>query len=227
MSKLGESSNDPLLDLNIKQIKNDLILFKNETLKDFKDAQKKILDKYYNLDTSIKTRFEEYENRIKTYELKITELSNLINTDKTLHEKVEQLLEFKDKTNDKLLTEKIRLDNFRNDLNSNITRIDKILSDSVIYPGIIGGIAKYKTFHELIDYVLTQCSLNLTFREKNIMDLKSYKTKIEKYLDIFNTQTNQLLKTTSDYTNACIKESEEKTKSLFSILEDRLGDTRI
>ena len=227
MSKLGESSNDPLLDLNIKQIKNDLILFKNETLKDFKEAQKKILDKYYNLDTSIKTRFEEYENRIKTYELKITELSNLINTDKTLHEKVEQLLEFKDKTNDKLLTEKIRLDNFRNDLNSNITRIDKILSDSVIYPCIIRGIAKYKTFHELIDYVLTQCSLNLTFREKNIMDLKSYKTKIEKYLDIFNTQTNQLLKTTSDYTNACIKESEEKTKSLFSILEDRLGDTRI
>ena len=41
MSKLGESSNDPLLDLNIKQIKNDLILFKNETLKDFKEAQKK------------------------------------------------------------------------------------------------------------------------------------------------------------------------------------------
>ena len=41
MSKLGESSNDQLLDLNIKQIKNDLILFKNETLKDFKEAQKK------------------------------------------------------------------------------------------------------------------------------------------------------------------------------------------
>ena len=227
MSKIGDSSNDPVLDINFKQMKNDLILFKNETLKDFKEAQKKILDKYYNLDSSMKTKFEEYEKRINIYELKITELSKLINIDNSLQEKVEQLLEFKDKTNDILLTEKIRLDNFRNDLNSNITRIDKILSDSVIYPGIIGGISKYKTFHELIDYVLTQCSLNLTFREKNIMDLKSYKTKIEKYLDIFNTQTNHLLKTTSDYTNACIKESEKKTKSLFSILEDRLGDTRV
>jgi hypothetical protein len=59
------------------------------------------------------------------------------------------------------------------------------------------------------------------------MDLKSYKTKIEKYLDIFNNQTNQFLKTTSEYTQSCIKESEEKMKSLFSILEDRLGDTRI
>ena len=41
MSKIGDSSNDPLLDINFKQIKNDLILFKNETLKDFKEAQKK------------------------------------------------------------------------------------------------------------------------------------------------------------------------------------------
>ena len=227
MSKLGESVKDPMLDKNIKSIKNDLLLFKNEALKDFKEAQNKILDKYHKLDEDIKTRFESYENRINKFEIKITELTNLINTDRTIQEKVEQLLEFKEKTSDTLLTEKIRLDNFRNDLNANITRIDKILTDSVIYPGIIGGIAKYKTFHDLIDYVLTQCSLNLTFREKNIMDLKSYKTKIEKYLDIFNNQTNQFLKTTSEYTQSCIKESEEKMKSLFSILEDRLGDTRI
>ena len=227
MSKLGESVNDPLLDPNLKQMKNDLLLFKNEALKDFKEAQKKILEKYYNLDNNIKTKFEEYEKKINIYELKIEELSNLINTDNSIQEKVEQLLEFKEKTNDKLLTAKIRLDNFQNDLNSNISRIDKILTDSVIYPGIIGGIAKYKTFHELIDYVLTQCSLNLTFREKNIMDLKSYKTKIEKYLDIFNTQTNQLLKAANEYANTRIKDSEEKTKAVLTILEDRLGHTRI
>ena len=126
MSKLGESVNDPLLDPNLKQMKNDLLLFKNEALKDFKEAQKKILEKYYNLDNNIKTRFEEYEKKINIYELKIEELSNLINTDNSIQEKVEQLLEFKEKTNDKLLTAKIRLDNFQNDLNSNISRIDKI-----------------------------------------------------------------------------------------------------
>ena len=130
--------------------KNDLLHFKEETLRDFKAVQKKINEKYETLDLVMKEKLENYEKRITTYENKIIELSNLINTDKTIREKVDNLMEFKEKTDDHLITEKIRLDNFRNDLKSNVERIDQILTDSVIYPGIIGGISKYKTFHDLI-----------------------------------------------------------------------------
>ena len=227
MKKIDELFNDPIIELNNKNAKNDMIYFKNETLKEIKEAKNKMLDKYTNLDNSIKDKFEFYEKRISSYELKIEELSKLITTDKTMKEKVEELLEFKEKTNDTILTEKIRLDNFRNDLKDNVTRIDKILSDSVIYPGIVGGISKYKTFHDLIDYVLTQCSLNLTFREKNIMDLKSYKIKLEGLIETFNSQVKNIIKTAGDFTKACVKESEIKTNSMFSILEDRMSETRI
>ena len=227
MKKIDELFNDPILELNNKNMKNDILYFKNETLKDIKEVQKKMFDKYATLDNDIKEKIELYEKKINSYGLKIDELFKSINIDKTIKEKVEQLLEFKEKTNDTILTEKIRLDNFRNDLKENVTRIDKILSDSVIYPGIIGGISKYKTFHDLIDYVLTQCSLNLTFREKNIMDLKNYKIKLEGLISTFNTQVNNILKTTGDFTKACIKESENKTNSMLSILEDRMSETRI
>ena len=227
MNKIDDLMNDPILDRKTISTKNDILLFKNETLKDFKEAQKKMFDKYSNLDENIKNRLDEFEKRITSYEIKITELSKLINVDKLIKEKIEELLEFKVKTNDKLLTEKIRLDNIRNDLKQNVTRIDKILTDSVIYPGIIGGISKYKTFHDLIDYVLTQCSLNLTFREKNIMDLKSYKTKLEGLIEVFNNQVNNILSTTSEYTNTSIKDSEERMKGVLSILEDRISEARI
>ena len=227
MNKIDDLMNDPILDRKTISTKNDILLFKNETLKDFKEAQKKMFDKYSNLDENIKNRLDEFEKRINSYEIKITELSKLINVDKLIKEKIEELLEFKVKTNDKLLTEKIRLDNIRNDLKQNVTRIDKILTDSVIYPGIIGGISKYKTFHDLIDYVLTQCSLNLTFREKNIMDLKSYKTKLEGLIEVFNNQVNNILSTTSEYTNTSIKDSEERMKGVLSILEDRISEARI
>ena len=227
MNKIDDLMNDPILDRKTISTKNDILLFKNETLKDFKEAQKKMFDKYSNLDENIKNRLDEFEKRINSYEIKITELSKLINVDKLIKEKIEELLEFKVKTNDKLLTEKIRLDNIRNDLKQNVTRIDKILTDSVIYPGIIGGISKYKTFHDLIDYVLTQCSLNLTFREKNIMDLKSYKTKLEGLIEVFNNQVNSILSTTSEYTNTSIKDSEERMKGVLSILEDRISEARI
>ena len=220
---------DPIVSLSKSTIgkKNDLLHFKEETLRDFKEVQRKISEKYEVLDLEIKEKLETYEKRISTYENKIMELSNLINTDKTIREKVDNLIEFKEKTDDHLLTEKIRLDNFRNDLKSNVERIDKILTDSVIYPGIIGGISKYKTFHDFIDYVLSQTSQTLTFREKSILDFKSYKTKLENIITSFNTQVNNLLNTTSEFTKTCVKEAEERMKSIYNIFDDRLQDARI
>ena len=223
----SKESNDPILTLNSKNIKNDILMFKNDALKDFKDAQRKISEKYQSLDLEIQQKLESYENRINAYENKIIELSNLINTDKTIRDKVENLIEFKEKAEDNMLTEKIRLDNFRNDLKSNVERIDQILKDSVIYPGVVGGICRYKTFHDLIDYILTECSQNLTFREKSIIDFKSYKTKLENSISSFNTQINTLLNTTSEYTKNCVKELEEKVKSIFNVYDDRLQESRI
>ena len=151
----------------------------------------------------------------------------MINTDKTIRDKVDSLMEFKEKTNDTMLTEKIRLDNTRNDLSSNVERIDQILKDSVIYPGIIGGISKYKTFHDLIDYILTQLSQTLTFREKSILDFKGYKTKLENTISSFNTQINTILNTTNEFTKTCVKELEEKIHSIFNVYDDRLQDSRL
>ena len=220
---------DPIVSLSKSTMgkKNDLLHFKEETLRDFKEVQRKISEKYETLDLEMKEKLEAYEKRIVTYENKIMELSNLINTDKTIREKVDNLMEFKEKTDDHLITEKIRLDNFRNDLKSNVERIDQILKDSVIYPGIIGGISKYKTFHDLIDYILSQTSQTLTFREKSILDFKSYKTKLENIISSFNTQINTLLNTTSEFTKTCVKEAEERMKSIYNIFDDRLQDARI
>ena len=218
---------DPIVSRSANGNKSDFLMFKNETLKDFKDVQKKIKEKYKDLEVEIRDKLESYETRINTYENKIIELTNLINTDKTIREKVDILMEFKEKADDKMLTEKIRLDNFRNDLNRNIDRIDNILKDSVLYPGVIGGISRYKTFHDLIDYVLAECSQNLTFREKSILDFKGYKTKLENTISSFNTQVNSILNTTSEHTKECVNNLEEKIKSIFNVYDDRLQDTRL
>jgi len=225
--KLNESGLDPVLSMTTKGVKNDLLLFKDEALKDFKEAQKKISERYKKLDFEIREKLDSYERRINIYESKIMELSKMINTDKTIRERVDKLMEFKDKVNDSMLTEKIRLDNTRNDLNHNVNRIDDILKDSVIYPGIIGGISRYKTFHEFIDYVLTQCSQNLTFREKSIIDFRNYKEKLDNTISSFNSQITKLLNTTSEYTKTCVKECEDRMKSIYNVYDDRLQDARI
>ena len=225
--KTNEDSINPVLSLTSKNVKNDLLIFKDEALKDFKEAQKKISEKYKKLDFEVREKLDLYERRINVYEGKIMELSKMINTDKTIRERVDKLMEFKVKVDDSMLTEKIRLDNTRNDLYHNVNRIDDILKDSVIYPGVIGGISRYKTFHEFIDYVLTQCSQNLTFREKSIIDFKNYKERLENTISSFNSQITKLLNTTSEYTKTCVKECEDRMKSIYNVYDDRLQDARI
>ena len=61
---------------------------------------------------------------------------------------------------------------------NNVYRIDKILAESVIYPGVIGGISKFKSFHDFMDYILAQASQNITFRDKSQLDLKNYRIKL-------------------------------------------------
>ena len=225
--KTNEDSINPVLSMTSKGVKNDLLIFKDEALKDFKEAQKKISEKYKKLDFEVREKLDSYERRINVYETKIMELSKMINTDKTIRERVDKLMQFKEKVDDSMLTEKIRLDNTRNDLYHNVNRIDDILKDSVIYPGIIGGISRYKTFHEFMDYVLTQCSQNLTFREKSIIDFKNYKEKLENTISSFNSQITKLLNTTSEYTKTCVKECEDRMKSIYNVYDDRLQDARI
>ena len=47
-------------------------MFKNETLKDFKDVQNKLNKKYKGLELEIREKLETFEQRITTYENKIT-----------------------------------------------------------------------------------------------------------------------------------------------------------
>ena len=80
-------------------------------------------------------------------------------------EKIDKLFISKEKIEDLILKEKIKLDNLTKNVNENFQKIYQILSNSVIYPKIIGKSCKYKIFHELIDYILNQCSINLIFRQ--------------------------------------------------------------
>ena len=107
-----------------------------------------------------------FENCLNFYELKTNELYDLINVDKIIKEKVIELFKFKEEFTDIICLERIKLNHLKNDMDANITRIEKILNDSVIYPRVIGKNNKHKTFHDLIDYILSEISLNSMFRKK-------------------------------------------------------------
>ena len=227
MKNEKDSNKNPIININLDIIKKDLLLLKNECVKDFDEIQKKISNKYSKLDSEITNKTLAYENQLNIFNLKITELSKLINEDKLIEEKVENLLKFKEQTEDIILKNKIKFDNLQKDLQVNIERINNLLADSIIYPGIIGKTSKYKTFHDLIDYILSQCALNLIFREKNILDFKSYKMKLENIIKFFNNQANELLKSANEFTKKYVEESEKKMENKILLLEDKIINIKI
>ena len=103
--------------------------------------------------------------------------------------------------------------------------INKILSDTVLYPAIIGKKAKFQTFHEFIDFCIQEISQLNIFKTKSGLDITPFKKKIDSTLEAFKIQINNL--TPKEIVNQMVNDLEEKMNSNFKLFNDKLQDTRV
>ena len=75
-------------------------------------------------------------------------LSSSVTTDNSLKEKLEKISNWNTKLDESLVLQDARIKNIYTKLTETIDKYDNILSESIIYPGVIGLKNKYKTFHE-------------------------------------------------------------------------------
>ena len=218
---------DILFTSNPKYIKNDILLFKNEVLKDIKLFQSQIFEKTKTDEKYMTDKIEKFTIQIQKFHEKIIELSNLINTDKTIREKVDSFIEFKNKAQEILMTNGIRIDNIDKDFHDNINRIDNVLRDTVLYPGMFGGISKFKSFHDFMNYVASELSKGVTFREKNNIDLNNYKTKLENLINDFSSKISNSTKASNSYSDTCVKKLENKINSNFDLYNEKLFNIKL
>ncbi len=211
---------------NQQSIKMEVLQFKDEVLKELKLLKKSISEKYESNATLVSEKLSIYDNKISLLNERIIELSGNINTDNNLKKDMSTLIEFKNKTRDNLLTMEIKINNISKELKNNVFRIDNILSDSVVYPGIIGKSCKFKTFRNMLDYLLTQTSQTITYREKNTLDLNTYKKKLESIVQNFQSQKDNIMDQNNNLIHKKMNEIEEKFKSLMTLYDERLSGTR-
>ena len=101
-SREKKSIDDEDISLNpnaiVNNIKKDLLFFKEEILKDLKREQIKLFEKVDDTGKYALEKIEEFNIKIQNYGEQIVHFSNMIITDKTIKEKVESLMEYKDKS---------------------------------------------------------------------------------------------------------------------------------
>ena len=230
-SREKKSIDDEDISLNpnaiVNNIKKDLLFFKEEILKDLKREQIKLFEKVDDTGKYALEKIEEFNIKIQNYGEQIVHFSNMIITDKTIKEKVESLMEYKDKSKEMLTINKIKIDNLEKDLFNNVFRIDNILKETVIYPGVIGSICKFKTFHDFMDYVLKECSLNITFREQAAKDINNLRNNDEKIINSLNSKLEKNKKALNLYVDAWIQKLENKVNDLNIAFTDKITAFRV
>ena len=207
--------------------KKDILLFKNDILKDIKVIEYKLNSKFETNSLSTENTLNEYKNKIDILTQKVYDLSSLIMVDKNMKEKIDSLIKFKDNIKDELINQKVKIESNYKELHDSLYSHDKLLAESVIYPGIIGGMGKFKNLHDFIDYVLTNIKEIINYKEKNSLDLKSYKVKLDTTMKNIKLQMDGLTKSINDYTKKCINQTENKLIDMINISEDRIQDIRL
>ena len=197
-----------------------------------------ILDYLNERDKSIFSLIKVYKEKMEKTEKKYLELTNRISNNYSevlssqaqINNRLDKLNSFEAfsmKANDQLISHEIRINHLREDYNKSVQKYDKIYLDNLELPGYIGKYAKYKNCQVFFDEVIKEINRLNTYKEKNILDLKAYKEKLEQIIKTFNTLVDNNNKSQIKYINEMNERNNKECKNLIDTLAEKLNDMRI
>ena len=209
-----------------KSIKNELLYFKEEVLKDVRFELTKVTSRLDNQKDSFSEQIISFESKLTSMTEKIVNLSNSILEDKSLKEKVSKLGDFQQNTKDILILHDSKLKTLSKNLLDSINRIDLFLNNNILYTDVIGPTTncKFKNLHDFIDYVLKNINQLNKFKESIIsLDIRDYKAKIDAKIESLRNQFINSCSENINYTKKLI----EKEQNNRELLEQKIDDIKI
>lgn len=176
--------------------------------------------------------------KINKTEQKFEEMSSIINSNynKIINTQVNmniQLDKLKDydsfcsKTNEKLISHEIRLNNIRDDFHKATQKYDKIYLDNLELPGYIGRCAKYKNCQQFFTDIIKELASLNQFKDKNILDLKSYKEKLENIIKSINILIDNNNNSQIKYINDLNQKNITDCQNMIDIYGERIREIKV
>jgi len=205
-----------------KSSSEQLLFFKEDVLKDIKQLESKLSLKYDVQHTLNANKIKKIEGTIEQINQRIAYLSSQIITDNTMKEKVEKISNWNNKTDETLILLDVRLKNIGKKLTETIDKFDNLFMETVIYPGVIGPKARYKTFHEFIDYLIFNIGQLLIYKEKTTVEVKDYRYKMDSLISNLQNRLEYLSKNARAFASSSLKTTEKKLEQSFKVQFDDL-----
>ena len=202
----------------------ELNLFKEEILSYLRERDSFFIEKINSLqfktdinNKKIEALSENLETNYNTFLSKQVELAAKL-------EKVKSYEAFINKANDKLISQEIRLNNIKDDMNINFQKYDKIVLENLIVPGYIGKGAKYSNCKIFFSEIIKEMDKFNNYKEKNVLDLSSYKERLENIIKAFQFVVD-------NYNNSQIKYltklNDQTNKNILNIFDEKLKNLRM
>ena len=230
-------TSEKLTNVNATQIKKDLtfftkdfLFFKNDILKELKNLEFKI-ETQKKVNNELKNTISIHDTKLRNLNNKLEAISDIVNdkeaTTNYYKEKIKILMDFKSKNEGSWASLDYRIKLNSEEIKNAINKYDKIINNNLEYPGTIGRDSKFKDFHELIDYILNNLKIFSIFKEKNELDLKTYKVKLDSIIKSINFQMSGIIGNANSFTKTNIKELENKCFGEIKAMDEKFMKIRV
>ena len=210
-------------------INPELIFFKNDMLSDIKQVEAKITKKINKDNDETQKKIIQMENKLESLTQKLFALSNSASENSQMKEKIDSLYSFRTKIEKTIFSHDFKINSITKDLTDAINKFDRLIENNILYQGIIGtNNARFQTFHNFVDYVLTNLSQLNIFKDKTMsLDIKQYKIKLETMVEGLKKQCDDIMINNRNFTIQSIENLEKKLKSDFELYNQKLFNLKI
>ena len=210
---------------DFNHIKQDLLFFKNDILKDLRKIEEKVNLKLTEQTVVNNEQYEAYEKKLDFLTTKITHVDTIVSDNSFITEKLNTFQSFKSKAEDNFYTLNSRMFNFQKESKESLVKIEKMLEENLKYPGIIGRNSKFSNFRFFIDFVMKNIKLLNDFKEEiQAFDFSEYKKRINTDLLDFRFAMNENYKNSRRLAEKNMKDFDDKLEELKNNNNRRFED---
>ena len=226
LNKSNKSSTKEIKDTNPKMHQvtfQDLIIFKEDLLKELRNFRTKISNNFNN-------EFEKYSSLLQKANANLS----IYEKDKSAYmskvdfaeEKEKLIFELSNKDSElknQVMINQLHISGCRKDIDDSCYKYDKIISDNLLVPGLVGKSCKFQNIREYILYNKEEINNALFANRQTGIDVNILKRKIDTISGQLTTKMKSLEYRLSNFITSKFNEINQKYERLYDELNKRMN----
>lgn len=213
------------INLDTNYIKQDILFFKNEVLRDIRKIEEKLFIKLNEQKMKTSEIYGNYDSKIDNISNKLSHINTLLSSNKNLSEKIAFFESFKLKTENNFIAINSKISTIQKESKDSFYHYEQIINDNLKYPGVIGNNNKFPSLRFFIDFVLDNIKiLNELKEEIKKFDFNGFKKRIDLEIKNIKYDIDDNYKHAKNIIENNIKESNMKIDSYTVNLDKKLEE---